>query len=122
MIDKIIEIINRDRLSTRDRHRFLVHKRAFLFAVLRENGYSLDYIGKLFNRTHATVIHGLNGYEYWTKHKDELFYEDVSEYMDIFGYKKIEIKKSYNLVEDIKNCRQFKDVETIKRRIANEVY
>ncbi len=80
------------------------------------------HIGKLFNRTHATVIHGLNGYEYWTKHKDELFYEDVSEYMDIFGYKKIEIKKSYNLVEDIKNCRQFKDIETIKRRIANEVY
>jgi len=122
MIDKVIEIIDRDRLATKDRHRFLVHKRAFLFAVLRNNGFSLQNIGTLFNRNHSTVINGLNGYQYWTDTKDEIFYDDVSEYMDIFGYEKIDIKKDYNLFEDVKKCRHLKELETIKRRIANEMY
>ena len=44
--------------SRRDEH--LVKARSLLYCLLREkSSLSLDQIGELFNRTHATVIHGI---------------------------------------------------------------
>ena len=57
MIDKILHVIERDDLSTKDRRREKLHKRAFLCAILRKQEYPLSFIGKLFNRNHATILH-----------------------------------------------------------------
>lgn len=48
---------NLDLLRSPSREHSLVNARRLACVVLRENGYSLQYIGKLLNRHHATVIH-----------------------------------------------------------------
>ena len=50
MIDTILEFIERDNLASKSRLRQLNHKRVYLYAFLRSNGYKLQEIGKMFNR------------------------------------------------------------------------
>ena len=52
------------RLRTKDRTRFLVEARSMAYRILRDNGFTQQYIGDLFNRDHAAVIHSLKKHEY----------------------------------------------------------
>ena len=52
------------RLRTKDRTRFLVEARSMAYRILRDNGFTQQYIGGLFNRDHAAVIHSLKKHEY----------------------------------------------------------
>ena len=52
------------RLRTKDRSRFLVEARMMAYKLLRESGFTQKYIGDLFNRDHAAVIHSVNKHEY----------------------------------------------------------
>ena len=40
-VDKVIELIDRDNLTKKDRRRVFIHRRAFMCAVLRKEGLSL---------------------------------------------------------------------------------
>jgi hypothetical protein len=123
MIDKVLEFIDKDDLSSSNRKRSKMHKRAFLYAVLRNEGYHLKEIGKLFNRHHATVIYALKNYSNWIDVSDAMFYSDVSEYLDAFGHDKIETVKSRNLLDDVKNCIvSTHALLIIKNRIENGTY
>ena len=62
MLEKIKEWIERDGLDGPSQRVDLVYKRDYLFSVLREN-MTLQDIGKLFNRHHSVVIHGLKQHE-----------------------------------------------------------
>lgn len=62
MLEKIKEWIERDGLDGPSQRIDLVYKRDYLFSVLREN-MTLQDIGKLFNRHHSVVIHGLKQHE-----------------------------------------------------------
>jgi hypothetical protein len=62
MLDKIKEWIKRDGLDGPSQRIDLVYKRDYLFSVLREN-MTLQEIGRLFNRHHSVVIHGLKQHE-----------------------------------------------------------
>lgn len=74
----IQEYIQLEKLDTNNRKRELVYKRFYMFAYLRKTyGYSLQKIGKLFSRNHATIIHGINEYEYFKE--DKLFKEITEE-------------------------------------------
>tara|TARA_R100001440_G_scaffold111_2_gene276 strand:- start:209 stop:541 length:333 start_codon:yes stop_codon:yes gene_type:complete len=74
----IQEYIQLEKLDTNNRKRELVYKRFYMFAYLRKTyGYSLQKIGKLFSRSHATIIHGINEYEYFKE--DKLFKEITEE-------------------------------------------
>lgn len=52
------------RLRTKDRTRFLVEARSMAYRILRDSGFTQQYIGDLFNRDHAAVIHSLKKHEY----------------------------------------------------------
>lgn len=121
-VDKVIELIDRDNLTKKDRRRVFIHRRAFMCAVLRKEGLSLKNIADLIDRNHATVINALKNYRHWARHNDDMFHDDVSEYLDIFGYKKIETVKHRSILEDIENCRNMQELTMIKRRILNGVY
>ena len=123
MIDKVLEFIDKDNLNTSNRKRSKMHKRAFLYAVLRNEGYHLKDIGKLFNRHHSTVIYSLKNYSNWIDTSDEMFYNDVYEYLDTFGYDKLETVRSRSLLDDVKNCIvSTHALLIIKNRIENGVY
>ncbi len=46
MVEKVLEFIEKDKLNSKSRLRELVHKRVYLYAFLRSNGYKLQEIGK----------------------------------------------------------------------------
>ena len=121
-IDKVIELIDRDNLTKKDRRRVFIHKRAFMCAVLRKTGLSLKDIADLISRNHATVINALKNYRHWARNNDDMFHDDVSEYLDIFGYEKIETVKHRDILEDIEGCRNMQELIMLKRRISNGVY
>ena len=74
---EIKEYIQIQNLDTNNRKREIVYKRFYLFAYLRQTyGYSLQRIGRLFDRDHATVIHGLRSYDYF---KDDLLFLEITE-------------------------------------------
>ena len=123
MIDTILEFIERDKLASKSRLRELNHKRVYLYAFLRSNGYKLQEIGNMFNRDHATIIHGIKNYKLFKESKDPLFDADVFEYRNTLDNRynhSINLKR--DIFEDLKSCNQFRDIEVIKRRIENGMY
>jgi chromosomal replication initiation ATPase DnaA len=77
-------LVSPDEIFGRSRKQDNVDARHMYFYILRENGFTLEKIGRLSGFNHATVIHGI-------KHiKDLLDSGDMK------------IKKMYHLVKDIK--------------------
>ena len=62
MLQKVNEWIKRDGLDGPSQRVDLVYKRNYLFSILREN-MTLQEIGRLFNRRHSLVIHGIKTHE-----------------------------------------------------------
>jgi len=122
MIDKILHVIERDDLSTKDRRREKLHKRAFLCAILRKQEYPLSFIGKLFNRNHATVIHSIKNYIHWSKTNDPLFLEDVQDYKVLLDYYEKYIPEKRDIMDDILRCKDMSMLKVIKRRVENGRY
>ena len=59
---KITELIERYELNTSSRKREKVYIRSVLYHFLRNNKMTLDRIGKMFSKNHATILHGLECY------------------------------------------------------------
>ena len=60
----IKEYIIQEKLAGKKRRRDLVYRRIYLFKYLHTmEGMTLVDIGKLFNRDHSTVIHGLKTFD-----------------------------------------------------------
>lgn len=62
MLDQIKEWIKRDGLDGPSQRIDVVYKRDYLFSILRDE-MTLQQIGRLFNRHHSVVIHGLKQHE-----------------------------------------------------------
>lgn len=63
-VERIKEHIEKYNLDVPCRKREVVYKRMYLFKYLQQmEGMSLTAIGNLFNKYHATVIHGLRTYD-----------------------------------------------------------
>ena len=131
-IDKVKEVIEKDGLITKSRYRTFLDRRSYLYAMLNKNGMSLVEIGKLFDKTHATIINGIKKHHAYTRFKDELYLHNVKEYREIFYEpKKIHVdliekdEKKYNgnqLIADILECKNTTELQDIKRKLLNEEY
>lgn len=131
-IDKVKEVIEKDGLITKSRYRTFLDRRSYLYAMLNKNGMSLVEIGKLFRKTHATIINGIKKHHAYTRFKDELYLHNVKEYREIFYEpKKIHVdliekdEKKYNgnqLIADILECKNTTELQNIKRKLLNEEY
>lgn len=131
-IDKVKEVIEKDGLITKSRYRTFLDRRSYLYAMLNKNGMSLVEIGKLFRKTHATIINGIRNHYAYTRYKDELYLHNVKEYREIFYEpKKIHVdliekdEKKYNgnqLIADILECKNTTELQDIKRKLLNEEY
>lgn len=131
-IDKVKEVIEKDGLITKSRYRTFLDRRSYLYAMLNKNGMSLVEIGKLFRKTHATIINGIKKHHAYTRYKDELYLHNVKEYREIFYEpKKIHVDliekdgNKYNgsqLIADILECKNTTELQDIKRKLLNEEY
>jgi hypothetical protein len=114
-IDEIIQVFD---LKSKDRHVPKIYRRAYLYHVLNRLNYTLNHIGKLFDRNHATILHGLRVHEslYFAKDKLYLMYMDELDSMLIYDYEKI------HLYQDVMKCRNMKELKIIKERIERNYY
>ena len=92
-IERVKEHIEKYSLNVPCRKREVVYKRMYLFKYLQQmEGMSLTAIGKLFDKDHATVIHGLKTYE--NVHTYEDFISFTAEEFDSFPLIENEIDRN----------------------------
>jgi hypothetical protein len=121
-IEKVKELIQRDNLDSKDRHRDLIYKRSYLYSILREEGWHLSKIGRLFNRNHATVINALNLHDNYFG-KDKIYDRMIKEYLTIFGKEITDIDYDKpTIYQDIMDCHNTTALAMIKQRIKDGYY
>ena len=99
--DLVKDLIERYDLSNKSRVREFTYKRQYLMHVMKsKTNRSLQYIGSMFNRDHATVIHSCNNVESLMDVKDKLFY-DITEPL-----------------RDVIDAHSFSDVREDKKRVV----
>ncbi len=69
-IENVKEVIERYQLDKKNRKREVIYIRSILYTQLRNEKWTLAQIGKLFNKDHATILHGLRCYQENIKYQD----------------------------------------------------
>ena len=121
MIDRIEQIIEEQGLKDKTRARYIVHRRWYLFRILRKKGIIYRRIGEMFDLNHATVIYGTGMAEFFEKQQDELYLLDTAELQKEFGGIEI-ISEQRNLINDIQNCKSMNELAIIQSRLLNFQY
>ena len=121
MIERIEEIIEEQNLREKSRYRYLVHRRWFLFGILRKHGIKLQRIGEMFDLNHSTIIYGISMADFFEKQQDELFLLDTMALQKEFAGKEI-VFIQRNLVEDILKCDSMGDLSLVQCRLKNNQY
>lgn len=114
----IIQYIEDNNLKAKHRYRHYTYKRFYLYNLLREEGLTLYEIAAMFNRDHASVIHGLKTHNDLISIKDKIYLDYIEELMLIFE----NYNQGHVLVDDIMNCFCLKQLRKIKFRIKNNLY
>lgn len=82
-------MIARYSLKGKSRRREKVYKRFYLMSELRRLNMPITKIGKMFNRHHASVLHGIKMHQNWDKQGDEYYIyaiQELKEQMYLKGY------------------------------------
>ena len=117
-MEEIIQYIEDNNLKSRDRYRHIVYKRYYLSNLLRNNGYTFQEIGKIFNKDHATIVYGVRVHKDFMSIKDNLYLEYTEQERLLFE----NLTQDYNLVEDIMGCYSIDVLKKIKFRLRNNLY
>jgi len=114
----ILEYIEKFDLKRKCRLRHYVYKRSYLYNALREQGFGYAEIGKLFDKDHATVIHGVKTHKDLMSTNDQLYLECVEDLVLMFE----QVTEEFDLIEDIMTCFCLKKLKKIKYRISHNMY
>ena len=114
-IESIIEMFD---LRSKDRYRPKVMRRAYLYHCLKQCNYTSSYIGILFNKDHATVLHGLRVHQEMIYIKDKLYKMYMEELKALIEYS----TEKMDLTVDIMNCKTLKELQLIQERIERNYY
>ncbi len=71
------EQIIKYKLATNSRNRAYVYKRYYVMYRLNKCKLSLSEIGRLMNRHHATVIHGIRMHRRWSRMQDKVYLHEI---------------------------------------------
>jgi len=83
MKEKIKMLIDRDNLIEPNRRRDLVHKRAYIYHLLSEDGMKLVEIAKMFDRHPSSIHHSVYKFKELIKMNDKILLNDINEYDNI---------------------------------------
>jgi hypothetical protein len=121
MIDRIEQIIIDENLKEKTKYRYIVHKRWYLFILLRKHKIKYKRIGEMFNLNHSTIIYGISMGNFYENKMDELYLLDTLKLKNEFEGKEI-IFEQRNLINDICNCKSMQELLLIKARLKNNQY
>jgi hypothetical protein len=119
-INNIIDIIRIKELDKVNRKRELVYQRCYLMAKLRGLGCTYQYIGDLFNKDHAAVIHCINNHELFTKQSDIIYRVIISDVAEM--YQNMNNNIHPDIFEDVMSCEDVAELFTIKKKIEKGIY
>jgi len=71
------EQITKYQLATNSRNRSYVYKRYYVMYRLNKCKLTLSEIGRLMNRHHATVIHGIKMHRRWSRQLDKVYLHEI---------------------------------------------
>ncbi len=121
LIDKVVYKIRKDKLKHKSRKREFINKRMYLYYLLKEHDYSYTDIGKLFNKNHATIIHGCRQYRDLKNSKDVGLMNDLVEYYSFF--EPYELKNiEFRIADDVGSANSLRELLRIKNRLKRELY
>jgi hypothetical protein len=89
-------------------------------AKLRQMGCTLDYIGGLFGKNHATVLHNIENHKYFTKTADLEYRLAITPVKET--YKNMNAEIQANIFDDVLTANDYEDLLTIKEKIHNGMY
>jgi len=118
-VEKVNQLIQQDELHLADRYRDKVYKRAYLYSILREEGWHLAKIGRLFKRNHATVINALKVHDAFYDH-DKIYMRHIKYYDQIFR-PVVHVQKD-SIFDDVMNCHNTTQLRMIKEKILANRY
>lgn len=119
-VNNAIRVIEQFELKSNSRKRDKVYQRAFLMAKLRQMGCTLDYIGGLFGKNHATVLHNIENHKYFTKTADLEYRLSIAPVKET--YKNMNAEIQANIFDDVLTANDYEDLLTIKEKIHNGMY
>lgn len=104
--EKVIAYINKNKLARKDRKKTVVDTRTILVKWLRNERFTLQQIGKILKRNHATVLNMERNYDILIVTKEFQYLEArLKKDLDIFDYE--EVKESEELKERILGIRDY---------------
>jgi IS30 family transposase len=100
-VDFLKEQIAKYQLDTNSRNRSYVYKRYYVMYRLNKCNVSLTQIGKMLNRHHATVIHGIRMHRRWSRQLDKLYLHEVEPLVQTALNNNYEDKYKVSAVENL---------------------
>jgi hypothetical protein len=119
MIEKIKYMIELHNLISSSRQRDLVYKRYYLFSELYKLNINLTQIGRMLDKDHVTVMHGLKVNSQFQNY--DKIYDDAIAPIKDYLYPPVQLPK-YSIFEDVMKCNNTTDLRIIKERIENDQY
>ena len=93
------EQITKYQLDTDSRNRAYVYKRYYVMYRLNKCKVSLTQIGKMLNRHHATVIHGIRMHRRWSRMQDKVYLHEIDSLVQTAKDQNYEDKYKVSAVE-----------------------
>lgn len=124
LIHELIETYN---LKDKTRERGTLYKRYYLYNELRSCGFSLENIGQIFGKHHATIIHGLRVHRDLNSYRDEDYKNEIyqlKEYLEgsVLILPPQNGRKVRDLKTDILDARTILEFKRIRKRVKLGVY
>jgi IS30 family transposase len=94
-------------LDSKHRYRNYTYKRFYIMYRLHKCKVSLTQIGKMLNRHHATVIHGIRMHRRWSRMNDEVYLNSIEAIKAAANELNYEDKYKVSAVEQF-NCINLK--------------
>ena len=117
-LEEIQAIIDKYDLKQKSRYMHLIYRRYYLYKVLKRDGMTLSQIGRLFEKTHASVINGINKHDIYMKYKDSSYMLHTLELREQFV-----LPQYYKpLKQRVLECVSLEKLEKLKEQIRCNYY
>jgi hypothetical protein len=114
----VYELIEKHNLKRKDRKRATIYKRYYLYNQLYKAQLSLTHIGLLFNKDHATIIHGLKMHKLYSAQNDQIYLHFIQPIIDELKYS----PQPRDLKREVLECQTMEDLFIIKQNIERNLY
>jgi hypothetical protein len=118
LTNKVKALIKARSLNTKSRRQIKVYTRFVLYNLLREEGYSFPEIGRMFNRDHSSILHGLKAYKDLQKYED--FQKLETDIIESLSLNQLEYDISLDddsLADKILSCRSYLQFLNLKEKV-----